>query len=83
MADSHYPQTSDPVGKYFIALHPQMFRRGQPALIEHLVFVNGRLCFQLRYPDGFQDQSPVENEDFAGKGGLGPFYDIVEDAFDA
>jgi len=39
--------------------------------------VNNRLCFHLYYADGFEDDTPIINEDFVGTGGIGLFYDIV------
>lgn len=61
---------------YFVALYPQMFRPNEAAVIEGVVLVNGRPCFHLRYADGTEDDAPIENQDFVGKGGLGVFYDI-------
>ena len=61
---------------YFIGLHPYGFRTGQPALILGVVVINGRPCFHLRYPDGVEDDTPIENEDFSGKDGISRFYEI-------
>ena len=58
---------------FFTATHPHMFRVGQRARIEGFVARNGRPCFHVRYPDGVEDFTPLENEDFTGKG---TFYEI-------
>lgn len=73
---------SDPrshIGKTFVAIHHEMFRVGKAARITGVVTCNGRECYELLYPDGFIDSTPVKNEDFVGKGGEGIFYRI-EDA---
>lgn len=67
---------SGPVPAYFVPLHPDMFRSGRSALIVGVLMMNGRPCFHLRYPDGVEDMTPIENEDFIGKGRLGVFYEI-------
>lgn len=67
----------DYIGQYFTAIHPDMFRIGMAALITDVLRIEGVMCFQLRYPDGAEDYTPVENEDFVGKGGLGVFYNIT------
>lgn len=67
------------IGQYFVGTHPRMFRKGQPARIEGIVTMYGRPCFRVRYPDGVEDQSPIENEDFVGKGGQGVFYEITKE----
>lgn len=64
--------------RYYVARHPQLFRPGKVATIVEVRSINGRDCFHLRYPDGMEDDTPVENEDFTGKGGAGYFYDIWE-----
>jgi hypothetical protein len=63
---------------YYVGRHPDQFRSGQPALIQGVRIVNDRPCFYLRYADGATDCTPIEDEDFVGKGGLGVFYDIVK-----
>lgn len=55
---------------------PLIFRPGEPALILGVVMVRDRPCFRVRYADGFVDETPIENEDWRGKGGLGMFYEI-------
>lgn len=65
------------VPMYFIARHPDLYRPGKAALIVDIRTVNGRSCFHLRYADGVEDDTPIVNEDFTGRGGLGYFYDIV------
>lgn len=74
--------TTDPhafIGKCFVGIHPDLFRSGKPARIVDIVAANGRPCFRLRWPDGVEDDTPIEDEDFAGKGGEGVFYNIVEE----
>lgn len=62
---------------WFVAIHPDMFRCGQSALILGVVMVNERPCFRVRYADGVEDDTPIVNEDFVGTGGLGSFYNIT------
>lgn len=72
-------QKSNPdTTRYYIARHPDLFRPGQLAIIIDTRLVNGRECFHVIYSDGVQDDSPIENEDFTGKGGAGYFYDLLE-----
>jgi hypothetical protein len=66
----------DVIGQYFVAIHHEMFRPGEAARIEGITEVRGCQCFHIRYPDGVEDDSPIENEDFVGKGGRGVFYEI-------
>lgn len=70
---------SEHVGRYYVPLHPDLYRSGQPALITAVVEIRGRACFHLRYPDGVEDDTPVPNEDLVGKGGLGVFNDIRDE----
>jgi hypothetical protein len=58
--------------------HPYQFRCGQPAEIVGVYVVTpegkpARACFKLRWPDGFEDLSPIEDDDFTGK----PTYTIT------
>ena len=75
---------SEHIGKGFKALHSFMFRCGETGLIMNIESVQpeGRAprdCFRIKYPDGIEDLTPVENEDLSGvRGGEGVFYEIVD-----
>jgi hypothetical protein len=76
MSESKTTKPQDCIGRQYVAIHPDLFRCGEAALIVGVVTVNGRECFALSYWDGVEDQTPIENEDFVGKGGEGVFYRI-------
>lgn len=50
-----------PPGTRIRSTHPDGFRTGQWAVVVDVLDVMGRVCYQLRWPDGIGDAWPVED----------------------